>query len=64
MRPLNTLNHAIKDVASGQVDLTKRLSTDTDKEFAELAVDFNVYGNTAKPNQAIQSDRRRDQTWC
>lgn len=29
MRPLNTLNHAIKDVASGQGDLTKRLNTDT-----------------------------------
>ncbi|QXO18068.1 methyl-accepting chemotaxis protein [Vibrio ostreae] len=43
MRPLGTLNEAIKDVASGQGDLTKRLSTDTDKEFAELAQGFNTF---------------------
>lgn len=54
MRPLNTLNHAIKDVASGQGDLTKRLSTDTDKEFAELAVDFNTFTETLQ-NQIKQS---------
>lgn len=54
MRPLNTLNHAIKDVASGQGDLTKRLSTDTDKEFAELAMDFNTFTETLQ-NQIKQS---------
>lgn len=43
MRPLGTLNEAIKDVASGQGDLTKRLSTNTDKEFAELAQGFNTF---------------------
>ena len=54
MRPLNTLNNAIKDVASGQGDLTKRLSTDTDKEFAELAMDFNTFTETLQ-NQIKQS---------
>ncbi|MCG6368873.1 methyl-accepting chemotaxis protein [Vibrio fluvialis] len=46
MRPLGVLNDAIQDVASGQGDLTKRLSTDTDKEFAELAMGFNTFTET------------------
>jgi len=46
MRPLKTLNTAIKDVASGDGDLTKRLDTDTDKEFAELAIGFNTFTET------------------
>ncbi|TFH92038.1 MULTISPECIES: methyl-accepting chemotaxis protein [Vibrio] len=46
MRPLATLNDAIKDVASGQGDLTKRLDTNTDKEFAELAEGFNTFTQT------------------
>ncbi|CAM3117644.1 methyl-accepting chemotaxis protein [Vibrio neptunius] len=46
MRPLGTLNEAIKDVASGQGDLTKRLDTNTDKEFAELAEGFNTFTET------------------
>ncbi|MBU2898708.1 methyl-accepting chemotaxis protein [Vibrio hepatarius] len=46
MRPLGTLNEAIKDVASGQGDLTKRLDTNTDKEFAELAEGFNTFTQT------------------
>ncbi|MFM2590612.1 methyl-accepting chemotaxis protein [Vibrio sp. TBV020] len=46
MRPLATLNDAIKDVASGQGDLTKRLDTNTDKEFAELAEGFNTFTET------------------
>ncbi|MGD8234307.1 methyl-accepting chemotaxis protein [Vibrio sp. TRT 1302] len=46
MRPLATLNEAIKDVASGQGDLTKRLDTNTDKEFAELAGGFNTFTET------------------
>ena len=41
--PLDDLNDAIKDVASGNGDLTKRLSTNTDKEFAELASGFNTF---------------------
>ncbi|RTZ14078.1 methyl-accepting chemotaxis protein [Vibrio aquaticus] len=46
MRPLATLNEAIQDVASGQGDLTKRLDTNTDKEFAELAEGFNTFTET------------------
>lgn len=41
--PLDHLNEAIKDIASGNGDLTKRLSTKTDKEFAELAAGFNKF---------------------
>lgn len=43
LKPLDCLNEAIKDVASGNGDLTKRLQTDTDKEFAELAGGFNTF---------------------
>ncbi|QIA62777.1 HAMP domain-containing protein [Vibrio astriarenae] len=43
MKPLSELNEALKDVASGQGDLTKRLDTDTDEEFAELAHNFNTF---------------------
>ncbi|MDN3609400.1 methyl-accepting chemotaxis protein [Vibrio ostreicida] len=46
MRPLGTLNDAIKDVASGQGDLTKRLDTNTDIEFAQLAHGFNTFTET------------------
>lgn len=46
MRPLGVLNDAIQDVASGQGDLTKRLSTDTDKEFIQLAEGFNRFTET------------------
>lgn len=54
MRPLGTLNEAIKDVASGQGDLTKRLNTNTDKEFAELALGFNTFTETLQ-KQITQS---------
>ncbi|MBB1273530.1 methyl-accepting chemotaxis protein [Psychromonas sp. SR45-3] len=43
MRPLSSLNDAIQDVASGKGDLTKRLKTDTDEEFALLASGFNQF---------------------
>jgi len=43
LKPLDCLNEAIKDVASGNGDLTKRLQTDTDQEFAELADGFNTF---------------------
>ncbi|USD67665.1 methyl-accepting chemotaxis protein [Vibrio sp. SCSIO 43136] len=46
MSPLQTLNQAIQDVASGQGDLTKRLDTNTDQEFAELASGFNTFAET------------------
>ncbi|MGL4380788.1 MAG: methyl-accepting chemotaxis protein [Vibrio sp.] len=43
MKPLGVLNLAIQDVASGQGDLTHRLDTDTDQEFAQLASGFNTF---------------------
>ncbi|WP_428242224.1 methyl-accepting chemotaxis protein [Gynuella sp.] len=43
MRPLGSLNNAIKGVASGNGDLTQRLDVDTDPEFAELAIGFNQF---------------------
>ncbi|WP_277206779.1 methyl-accepting chemotaxis protein [Vibrio misgurnus] len=43
MKPLGVLNLAIQDVASGQGDLTQRLDTDTDQEFAQLASGFNTF---------------------
>lgn len=43
MRPLDALNEAIQDVATGEGDLTRRLSTDTDVEFAHLAKGFNTF---------------------
>ncbi|HFG1959725.1 TPA: methyl-accepting chemotaxis protein [Vibrio cholerae] len=46
MKPLGALSRAIEDVASGQGDLTKRLDTNTDMEFAILAKDFNVFCET------------------
>ncbi len=46
MRPLRELNEAIQDVASGQGDLTKRLDTNTDLEFSELATGFNTFTET------------------
>ncbi len=56
MRPLITINHALKDVASGNGDLTRRLNTDTDPEFAELAVNFNAFTATL---QTLISESQR-----
>lgn len=52
MRPLVALNQAMHEAASGQGDLTQRLSTDTDAEFAELATNFNNF--TAKLQSLIR----------
>jgi len=43
LTPLNGLNRAINDVANGEGDLTQRLPTDSDQEFAELATGFNTF---------------------
>ncbi|MGF1683641.1 methyl-accepting chemotaxis protein [Photobacterium minamisatsumaniensis] len=43
MRPLTNLNSAIEDVATGQGNLTRRLDTNTDEEFAALAKGFNAF---------------------
>ncbi|HGS5804072.1 TPA: methyl-accepting chemotaxis protein [Vibrio parahaemolyticus] len=60
MRPLDTLNTAIKDVASGKGDLTQRLETDTDKEFSELAKNFNTFMENLQ-QQIIESKSISDQ---
>ncbi|WP_205416597.1 methyl-accepting chemotaxis protein, partial [Vibrio splendidus] len=43
MSPLAALNNAIQAIASGQGDLTQRLNSDTDPEFAQLADGFNQF---------------------
>jgi len=43
MKPLGSLNNAIQDIATGEGDLTKRLSTNTDAEFSDLAQGFNTF---------------------
>lgn len=43
LKPLSKLNHAMHDVAAGDGDLTKRLQTKTDAEFARLAKSFNLF---------------------
>ena len=56
MGPLRDLNDAIQDVASGHGDLTKRLSTDTDPEFSELARGFNTFtGNLQEQVKLLKS---------
>ncbi|EJE4708547.1 methyl-accepting chemotaxis protein [Vibrio parahaemolyticus] len=60
MRPLDTLNTAIKDVASGKGDLTQRLETDTDQEFSELAKSFNTFMENLQ-QQIIESKSISDQ---
>ena len=42
-RPINDLNGALENIASGNADLTQRLKTDTDTEFADLARNFNQF---------------------
>ncbi len=60
LKPLDALNAAIEDVASGQGDLTKRLDTDTDYEFARLAKSFNQFTENLQAqiteSKAISSD--------
>lgn len=43
MLPLDFLNDAMRDVASGEGDLTRRLNTQTDEEFSSLAKSFNTF---------------------
>ncbi|NAX19492.1 MULTISPECIES: methyl-accepting chemotaxis protein [unclassified Vibrio] len=54
MKPLDALNNAIQNVASGSGDLTQRLATDTDKEFSVLTVGFNTF-TEALQQQITQS---------
>ena len=43
MQPLKALNDAMRDVATGEGDLTRRLNTHSDAEFASLANHFNTF---------------------
>jgi len=43
MLPLKVLNDAMRDVACGEGDLTRRLNTNTDAEFSSLAKSFNSF---------------------
>ncbi|RJE72334.1 methyl-accepting chemotaxis protein [Pseudoalteromonas citrea] len=43
MRPVVNLNDAIKDIAQGEGDLTRRLNVENDDEFGELSSYFNLF---------------------
>ncbi|MDU0111776.1 methyl-accepting chemotaxis protein [Psychrosphaera aquimarina] len=43
MRPMQRLSDAIKDIAQGEGDLTKRLVIESNDEFGELCQHFNVF---------------------
>ncbi|MBB1300972.1 methyl-accepting chemotaxis protein [Pseudoalteromonas sp. SR44-8] len=43
MRPMQRLNDAIKDIAQGEGDLTRRLEIENDDEFGELSGYFNAF---------------------
>lgn len=43
MTPVRRLNQALRDIASGEADLTQRLDTDSNDEFGELAGSFNSF---------------------
>ncbi|KZN69409.1 methyl-accepting chemotaxis protein [Pseudoalteromonas luteoviolacea] len=43
MRPMNHLNEAIKDIAQGEGDLTRRLVVENKDEFGELSNYFNLF---------------------
>lgn len=46
LRPLDDLNAAIQDVATGEGDLTKRIAMSNTPEFAELAQGFNQFSES------------------
>ncbi|MES2871789.1 MAG: methyl-accepting chemotaxis protein [Pseudomonadota bacterium] len=43
MRPLNTMGRAMRDIAQGEGDLTRRLVIENKDEFGELAGSFNQF---------------------
>jgi len=45
MAPLDNINLAMQGIASGEGDLTQRLATDSDLEFANLARGFNGFAD-------------------
>jgi len=55
MRPLNDISVAMQDIASGDGDLTQRLSVEGDAEFVSLARGFNHFSGNL---QSLISDCR------
>ncbi|GAI19198.1 unnamed protein product, partial [marine sediment metagenome] len=43
MRPLTTMGRAMRDIAEGEGDLTRRLTVQNKDEFGELATSFNRF---------------------
>ncbi|QLF91996.1 methyl-accepting chemotaxis protein [Pseudomonas sp. ABC1] len=43
MRPLHTMGRAMRDIAQGEGDLTRRLSVHSRDEFGEMALSFNQF---------------------
>jgi len=43
MRPLHQMGRAMADIADGEGDLTKRLNTDSNDEFGQMAQSFNRF---------------------
>ena len=43
LKPLEDINEAMANIAKGNADLTARLNTDSDPEFAALAENFNLF---------------------
>ncbi|GAB6262536.1 methyl-accepting chemotaxis protein [Photobacterium sp. CCB-ST2H9] len=54
MRPLDVINQAMRNISSGQADLTQRLNTDAEPEFATLAQSFNQFAERMQ-QQIIRS---------
>ncbi|QAX96201.1 hypothetical protein [Vibrio phage vB_VmeM-Yong XC32] len=55
MRPLQELRNALQDLASGEADLTKRISEDSDEEFAAMAQSVNTFAaNLQKDVQRLK----------
>ncbi len=74
LKPMQELNSAIKDIADGEGDLTRRLNVRTQDEFGELSGSFNrfvekIHGSvssvkrtTAQLEQSIQSVLQQTQS--
>ncbi|KDM93437.1 methyl-accepting chemotaxis protein [Photobacterium galatheae] len=54
MRPLDVINQAMRSISSGQADLTQRLNTNAEPEFATLAQSFNQFAERMQ-QQIIRS---------
>ncbi|SDJ27941.1 methyl-accepting chemotaxis sensory transducer with Cache sensor [Ferrimonas sediminum] len=45
MKPLDRLNEAMAEISTGEGDLTQRLATDSEPEFADVAAHFNGFSD-------------------